>query len=256
MSMFVSKPVDPTGDPSNRRPTTFANSVMLEYARRLVRLMTGSGAYRYSIPQADWGEQDASHYDRIYSESKPYRHHYTQSQYYFLWSVIADRLERDISGQARILDIGCGAGQFAELLYDRGFRDYRGVDFSPVAIRMARERVGAFHFSVGDARDPSCPEGFRYNTVVCLEVLEHIAADLDVIRNIRAGTHCYLSVPSFPYMDHVRFFETTSAVEERYGSFFGNVRITAFRQPNLGTGRYFLLDGIRTTNGNEFQESR
>ena len=54
--------------------------------------------------EADW-------YDEIYRQPHDYQAHYTQSRYYFLWSVIADRLIR--SGVRRVLELGCGTGQFA-----------------------------------------------------------------------------------------------------------------------------------------------
>lgn len=41
----------------------------------------------------------------------------------------------------RVIDLGCGAGNYAIYLAERGF-EVTGVDFSPTAIRIARENAG------------------------------------------------------------------------------------------------------------------
>jgi len=71
-------------------------------------------------------------------------------------------------------------------------------------------------FFRGDALDAgSYPHD--YDTIVCTEVLEHIDADLEVIRSWRSGTWCLCTVPNFDYTGHVRFFRTPEAVTARYG---------------------------------------
>jgi hypothetical protein len=74
--------------------------------------------------------------------------------------------------------------------------------------------------------------------------LEHIEADLEVLRRVRPGTRCLLTVPNFPYPSHVRFFNNGGAVSERYGWLFGSHTVDEFLKNPEGD-RFFLLDGIR-----------
>ena len=74
-------------------------------------------------------------------------------------------------GRRTVLDVGCGLGQFAEFMIDRGivFDDYVGVDATPELIARASGRYGGSPFAsrmrwhVGDARkldDVVGPETF------------------------------------------------------------------------------------------------
>ncbi len=56
-----------------------------------------------------------------------------------------------------------------------------------------------------------------YDTIVCLEVLEHIERDLDVIANWKSGCECICSVPNFDYPTHVRWFRHEAEIVSRYG---------------------------------------
>ncbi|MEA3312612.1 MAG: class I SAM-dependent methyltransferase [candidate division WOR-3 bacterium] len=129
-----------------------------------------------------------------------------------LWTQILQFIKR--IENPKILEIGCGAGQFANYLYDEGYRDYHGFDFSPQAIRMAKDAVD-FPFTVGDATNPNCYD-CDYNAVVALEVMEHVADDLAVIRNIKQGTSIVFSLPTFDDPAHIRWFTTRRRIIRRY----------------------------------------
>jgi 2-polyprenyl-3-methyl-5-hydroxy-6-metoxy-1,4-benzoquinol methylase len=96
-------------------------------------------------------------------------------------------------------------------------KEYRGFDFSEVAVRMACARTSHEEcFFVADARRSISYEQ-PYDTIVCLEVLEHIERDLDVIANWHPGCHCICSVPNFDYPTHVRWFRHEAELVSRYG---------------------------------------
>ena len=185
------------------------------------------------------GEKPASWYDAKYAHSPSRDIHYTQSMYYFLWSVIIDRLTSDSS----ILEVGCGTGHFAHLLQDQGFTDYVGFDFSAEGIRVASTRLPARRFHQADALTTPLLEG-PYNTLICTEVLEHIHDDLRVIERIRSGTRCLITVPNFPYVSHVRHFASKDEVSNRYGRFFDPCGVSWLLLKLSGEG-FFLLDGTR-----------
>ena len=89
-------------------------------------------------------------------------------------SVILDWLPKDLRGK-RILDAGCGAGNFAFEAAQRG-ANVLGVDLSPTLVQLARDRMpifageGAVEFHVGDMLDAS---GDEFNYLVAMDSLIH-----------------------------------------------------------------------------------
>ena len=85
---------------------------------------------------------------------------------------------RDVLGQ-RVLEAGCGIGNFTELLLDR--ERLVCLDNDPLYVEMLNWRLGHLEnvttslFDLADsaAYQPIKPE--RIDTIVCLNVLEHIA---------------------------------------------------------------------------------
>jgi SAM-dependent methyltransferase len=188
-------------------------------------------------------EKPPSWYDDVYSRSESYQAPYTKSCYYFLWSVIADRL---LLGNTRgVLDIGCGPGQMAALLYDQGIRQYVGLDFSPTAVEIARKVVPSFQFVVGDVRTTDVFETTEHDAIICTEVLEHIEDDLQVLSRFGPGKRCLCTVPNFPYTSHVRHFDSAEEVVRRYGPYFSEFGVRAFRGSRTPTEMFFLFDGVR-----------
>src|ERR1700730_9282679 len=62
---------------------------------------------------------------------------------------------------ARVLEIGCGWGDFSAWMASRRARDVIGEDFSGVAIDTARSRHSSaqLQFGVGDIENIAYPEG-------------------------------------------------------------------------------------------------
>lgn len=166
-------------------------------------------------------ETPAEVYDQFYSSVGDdngayggYDRPYWESHYFPLYKAILEEVVR-LGGQ-RILEVGCGSGSFAHLLFDKSELDYHGFDFSEVAISKARARTGKpDRFSVARAGDNALMKR-PYDTIVCLEVLEHIERDLEVVEGWKGGCTCVCSVPNFDQPDHVRFFRHEDEVRERY----------------------------------------
>jgi len=170
--------------------------------------------------------------------------HYTQSKYYFLWSVIADRLIS--SGAKGILEIGCGSGQLAHLLYDKGIKEYVGFDFSPNRIKWAKNNCPGFIFVTADAHETDLYEKKFYDAVVCTEFLEHIQKDINVLENIRPGAKFYGSVPNRQGKTHVRYFKDSNEVYERYSKVFNPLQVESFPADPAREIVYFLMEGKKT----------
>jgi SAM-dependent methyltransferase len=200
---------------------------------------------RRGLPEASvQGEFDADFYNDAYENEQEYRKPYRTSRYYFVWTVIADRLRRAHS--RGVLEIGCGSGQLAQLMRDQKVPNYLGFDFSSAAIALASANSEQT-FVVADAKTTDLFTTHEYDTVVCTEVLEHVDFDLDILDRIPAGTRCICSVPSFPYISHVRHFETAEAVTERYESMFDGFDVLELPMPVEESLRYYLFEGIRNT---------
>jgi SAM-dependent methyltransferase len=210
--------------------------------RALGRLARGIGLRRASAP-AQAREEGAGFYDALYRSTPEYHEPYEKSFYYFLWSVIVDRVR--LAGAKAVLEIGCGPGQLAAYLLDAGVERYTGLDFSPQAIEMARQNAPRGRFVVGDAREPAIHREAEHDVVICTEVLEHIEDDLKVLSAFLPGKRCLCSVPNFPYESHVRHFKDPGEVLARYGAFFDRPDVMTFRSPRDSADRFFLLDGVR-----------
>jgi 2-polyprenyl-3-methyl-5-hydroxy-6-metoxy-1,4-benzoquinol methylase len=186
--------------------------------------------------------QPSSYYDAVYESGAAYNAPYFESPYYFLWSVIADRLQRD--GAMTLLDLGCGPGQVAHLLHDKGLSTrYVGLDFSERSIQMAKELCPGYDFLQADLTTPKLLESFEYDCVLALEVLEHLDDDIALLRQVRPGARVLATVPNFSDPAHVRYFRDAARVRERYASLFATVTVDTFAASRRN--KLFLLDGIR-----------
>ena len=89
-------------------------------------------------------------------------------------SVILDWLPKDLKGK-RILDAGCGTGNFAFEAAERG-ANVLGIDLSPTLVQLAGDRMpifagdGAVEFRVGDMLDAASDE---FDYLVAMDSLIH-----------------------------------------------------------------------------------
>ena len=106
---------------------------------------------------------------------------------------------------AAILDVGCGTGFFLESLRDQ--YQVHGVDPSPVALRVCRER-GLDCVTEGSAYDLSGVGDRRFDATYLLDVIEHLDDDARALREamrvIRPGGLVVVTVPAFMFLwsDH------------------------------------------------------
>jgi 2-polyprenyl-3-methyl-5-hydroxy-6-metoxy-1,4-benzoquinol methylase len=102
---------------------------------------------------------------------------YKRSPYYPMFRDVRASLRKNEA--KRVLEVGCGTGTMAHMLFDSTKMSYRGFDFSSIAVEKAKRRTGREDaFFVGDASTPETYDGLSYDAVICTEVLEHIEEDL------------------------------------------------------------------------------
>jgi glycosyltransferase involved in cell wall biosynthesis len=137
----------------------------------------------------------------------------THDGYYVLQSMRRARgLNRWILDQfrpfvgQRVVEAGCGIGNFTELLLDR--ERLVCLDNDPLYVEMMKWRLGhlenlrALQFDLSNQSAYAAIKPERIDTIVCLNVLEHIAPDEAVLRAyydlLEPGGHAIILVPAHP----------------------------------------------------------
>jgi SAM-dependent methyltransferase len=124
----------------------------------------------------------------------------TRAENYFAWQ---HRLVRRELGR-RVLEVGCGLGNFTGTLLDR--EAVVAIDIEPECVEILKRRYGGrrnLHALVCDVASPEFRRlaRFRVDTCVCLNVLEHIQDDRAALEAMAAvvtpGGAIVLQVPAF-----------------------------------------------------------
>jgi 2-polyprenyl-3-methyl-5-hydroxy-6-metoxy-1,4-benzoquinol methylase len=179
-------------------------------------------------------EQMSQYYNEVYDKEKRYQGHYSDSPHLMMYKI-AEGLLAEV-WESHILDLGCGTGQFAHYLWDNGYMTYLGVDFSETAIGIAHG-LSPQAFEVADVRTYE-PKWEDFNTVVMLEVLEHLTDDLELIKKIPEGKDVIFSVPNFDDPAHVRHFTSKEEVYARYDNLINIDKMIAY-------GYWIICKGVR-----------
>jgi SAM-dependent methyltransferase len=102
----------------------------------------------------------------------------------------------------RILEVGCGTGTFTAPLAAAG-HELVAIDIDPAYVEAAARRTATFPAVTilrADVTDAQCALGEAFESVVMLDVLEHIEDDVTLLRNLHArlrpGGHVVLKVPA------------------------------------------------------------
>jgi SAM-dependent methyltransferase len=117
--------------------------------------------------------------------------------------IIVDCVQRILGDHpdARILDIGCGAGTILSSLA----RHYRavGLDISPEAAERARARSGC-NVLVGSIPGHVPAELCNLDAICLFDVIEHFDEDVGILRHardlLRYGGYVFISVPAFQWL--------------------------------------------------------
>jgi spore maturation protein CgeB/thioredoxin-like negative regulator of GroEL len=104
----------------------------------------------------------------------------------------------------RVLDCGCGAGEFGRSLKERGVQEVVGIEIVERACEIAKENLDqALHGSIENMDLPF--EDRYFDCVVFADVLEHLVEPVDALRKVsRCLTEDGLIVISIP---NIRFWQ-------------------------------------------------
>jgi len=86
--------------------------------------------------------------------------------------------------KGRVLDVGCGAGDFCEAIkFYRPDLEIFGIDLSQKAIKVAKKRVQKAVFKVADAQELPFKDDY-FDAVVCFDLIEHVEFPQKVLGEI------------------------------------------------------------------------
>ena len=182
------------------------------------------------------------YYDIIFKNSEKYLANSNTSIYIKVWKHIIELTKKNKI--KKVLDLGCGPGQFAEFL-NTNIDDitYTGIDFSIEAISIAKYRCPNFQFITDILPIKNLATLYEFDVVICTEVLEHVTFDIEILETIPLDTMVIASVPNFNSFGHVRYFKSEKEVRERYEKYFQVLSIHPFylSEKNI----IWLMHGIR-----------
>ncbi len=96
-----------------------------------------------------------------------------------------EEVSKRVSKVDKILDIGCHGGLFTSFLVKSAkARKVYGIDVSKEAIKLAKKRIKKGIFRVANAHNLPFKDEF-FDSVFCLEVLEHVEDPKKVLREMR-----------------------------------------------------------------------
>lgn len=136
------------------------------------------------------GRAAAVTYDRM----APFYDEFTAHHDYELWvtSLLEVVARSALTGQNRLLDVGCGTGKSFLPMLERGWR-VTGCDLSPRMLEVARRKVGAAaRLEVADVRE--LPIYGEFDLVWCLDDVLNYVADADELEVALRGLRANLAV--------------------------------------------------------------
>ncbi|MFA5396044.1 MAG: class I SAM-dependent methyltransferase [Methanogenium sp.] len=135
-----------------------------------------------------------------------------------------EKVSNMIPDGARVLDVGCGTGEFVKFLHSKKNKcGISGIDFSVKAIEYAKKTCPECAFFVKDVMQSS--EMFTdVEYIVCFETIEHLDEPLlfveEMYKTLKKGGILFLSTPynnqvsggkehihSFLFKDMIEYFE-------------------------------------------------
>lgn len=135
-----------------------------------------------------------------------------QHQIEYLWRQRLNDLDRRLMTPGRrLLDIGCGWGDFMFYARARGY-DIQGFEFSQLVARTAREKYGLM-VAVGDIGEMQFADG-AFDIVTMWHVLEHLVDPVSVLGRVRRllspGGILVLEVPNVNFVARKSYTEPLS----------------------------------------------
>jgi ubiquinone/menaquinone biosynthesis C-methylase UbiE len=175
-----------------------------------------------------------------------------------------DSLLKVIKKTDKILDQGCGIGQYSFTVYKLGYKNVTGMDFSPKLIKSAKENSKklrcTINFIEGDIRDMPFKED-TFDAVISAGIVEHVPETEKTIQELRRvlkrDGYLFIHVPhkisTFTLIKKIRQFlglwnlgyEKSFTIKEFKGLLKkNNFEILDFYINEFNSGKHKFIGGI------------
>lgn len=141
----------------------------------------------------------------------------------FTLPLQADKLERYVGKDGRILDVGCGYGRSLNQLYELGWRELVGMDFAPGMIARGKRLFPALDLRVAEGKSLGLPDE-SVDAVLLFAVLTCIASDREqsalvgeIHRVLKPGGVLYIN--DYLLNTDQRNVSRYQAFAEKYGTY-------------------------------------
>ena len=102
--------------------------------------------------------------------------------YYLAISQAAKEAKKPMS-EMKLLDIGCGRGEFLHYMSQKGMQHIEGVDFDPVCVKMSSQHGKCYRVDITEIGKYF--KGCYWDIVVLSHVIEHLSNPIAVIDQIK-----------------------------------------------------------------------
>jgi 2-polyprenyl-3-methyl-5-hydroxy-6-metoxy-1,4-benzoquinol methylase len=121
-------------------------------------------------------------------------------------AAIAERGVRSLPAGERLLDVGCGNGQFVAEAAAAGWRA-SGIDVDATAV--AAGRAAGLDLAVETVQERAAREPGAFDAVTLSHVIEHVADPVGFLRAtlalLRPGGHAWIATPNLGSLGHRRY---------------------------------------------------
>lgn len=132
--------------------------------------------------------------------------------------------------KGRVIDVGCGSGDFLKIIRGNCGGEIHGVDFSAASIDRCRQIMPEGRFAIGDIYGLDYESGY-FDVVICMETLEHLEAPEAAFRELRRicrnGGTIIITVPNGDFDDYVGHLNFWN--REGFEDFLGNAELLDFK---------------------------
>jgi 2-polyprenyl-3-methyl-5-hydroxy-6-metoxy-1,4-benzoquinol methylase len=155
----------------------------------------------------------------------------------FLWDAVRRALFRHVPPPASVCEIGCGNGVNARRMSALGY-SVTAVDASESAIAAARSVPGSVRFEVASVYDPLDERFGTFDSVVSLEVLEHLYAPHELpevaYSLLRPGGYALFSTPYHGWLKNV-VIAVLGRFDKHFNPLWDHGHIKFFSRATLST---------------------
>lgn len=132
------------------------------------------------ICYSDWVTQEAM--EKFLAPQNTPQHRFEKARQHVSHVLRLEKLTRNIrkEGAVRVLDFGCGWGEFLAMCDRFGFEGY-GVDFAPDRRKQGQVMI---YPGIEDLRSELHEDAGRFHAATLFEVLEHLADPLTVLKSL------------------------------------------------------------------------